>query len=172
LIDVRDIEEVGTGPLMEELGLDEATAQIVVDRCTEEAKIVATEQEAKKAAEAAAKAADRAALEAAGMKGIDAVGTSNPLLQSPLPADEPVEESAADKMPSALESSEGAAPEIVTHDENAVAEGSDLSPEEQAIHGLGEDQNATPQRKDVEDENEDAAALAEGRVEPPAGEPA
>src|SRR5947209_8066728 len=32
LIDVRDIEEVGTSPLMEELGLDEATAQQVVDR--------------------------------------------------------------------------------------------------------------------------------------------
>jgi transcription termination/antitermination protein NusA len=173
LIDVRDIEEVGTGPLMEELGLDEPTAQLVVDRCTEEAKIVATEQEAKKAADAAAKAADRAALAAAGMKGIDAVGTSNPLLQTPLPADEPpADESAADKMPSALEASEGAAPEIVTHDENAVAEGSDLSPEEEAIHGLGEDQAAGQQRKDVEDETEDAAALAEGRVDPPAGEPA
>src|SRR5687767_2123878 len=57
LIDVRDIEEVGTGPLMEELGLDEATAQRVVDRCAEEAKIVAVEQDAKKKADAAAKAA-------------------------------------------------------------------------------------------------------------------
>src|SRR5437762_1758143 len=80
LIDVRDIEEVGTGPLMEELGLDEATAQKVVDRCAEEAKIVAVEQEKKKSAEMAAKAADRAALQAAGMKGIDAVATGNPLL--------------------------------------------------------------------------------------------
>src|SRR5438093_1042170 len=43
LIDVRDIEEVGTGPLMEELGLDEALAQIVVDKCATEAKIVAKE---------------------------------------------------------------------------------------------------------------------------------
>src|SRR3954466_5052043 len=57
LIDVRDIEEVGTGPLMEELGLDEETATRVVDRCAEEAKIVAVEQEAKKRADAAAKAA-------------------------------------------------------------------------------------------------------------------
>src|SRR5690349_7799703 len=56
LIDVRDIEEVGTGPLMEELGLDEDTAQKVVDRCADEAKIVAVEQEAKKKAEAAEKA--------------------------------------------------------------------------------------------------------------------
>src|SRR5438270_1495045 len=72
LIDVRDIEEVGTGPLMEELGLEEALAQTIVDRCTEEAKLVAIEQEAKKAADARAKAADAAAL-AAGMKGVDAV---------------------------------------------------------------------------------------------------
>src|SRR3954451_20388043 len=50
LIDLRDIEEVGEAPLMEELGLDEATAQRIVDRCTDEAKIVAVEQEAKKAA--------------------------------------------------------------------------------------------------------------------------
>src|SRR2546430_12320231 len=60
LIDVRDIEEVGTGPLMEELGLDEETAQRVVDRCAEEAKIVAVEQEEKKAAELAAKRAGAA----------------------------------------------------------------------------------------------------------------
>src|SRR3954470_23783683 len=56
LIDVRDIEEVGEGPLMEELGLDEETATKVVDRCAEEAKIVAVEQEAKKKTEAAEKA--------------------------------------------------------------------------------------------------------------------
>src|SRR5688572_11016209 len=64
LIDVRDIEEVGAGPLMEDLGLDEETANRVVERCAEEAKIVAVEQEAKKKADAAAKAADRAAMEA------------------------------------------------------------------------------------------------------------
>src|SRR3954453_19785463 len=56
LIDVRDIEEVDTGPLMEELGLDEAKAEVIVTKCAEEAKVVATEQEAKKAAEAKAKA--------------------------------------------------------------------------------------------------------------------
>src|SRR3954463_2904965 len=62
LIDVRDIEEVGSGPLMEELALDEATAQRVVDRCAEEAKIVAVEQEEKKKRDAAKKAADQAAM--------------------------------------------------------------------------------------------------------------
>src|SRR5436190_377640 len=66
LIDVRDIEEVGTGPLMEELGLDEETAQKVVDRCAEEAKIVAVEQEAKKKTEAAEKARLAAAFSGAG----------------------------------------------------------------------------------------------------------
>src|SRR5215211_3236539 len=73
LIDVRDIEEVGTGPLMEELALEEETAQKVVDRCSEEAKIVAVEQEAKKKAEAAAKAAAQGAF--AGIGGpINATG--------------------------------------------------------------------------------------------------
>jgi len=67
LIDVRDIEEVGIGPLMEELGMTEAVAQVVVGRCAEEAKLVATEQEAKKAADASAKAADKAALLALGL---------------------------------------------------------------------------------------------------------
>src|SRR6476469_4782597 len=79
LIDVRDIEEVGTGPLMEEVGLEEELAQRIVDRCAQEAKIVATEQEAKKAADAKAKAADRALLEA-GMKGVDGQAFANPLL--------------------------------------------------------------------------------------------
>src|ERR1700722_12321850 len=69
LIDVRDIDEVGVGPLMEELSLDEPKAQYVVEKCAAEAKIVAVEQEAKniadasaKAAVAASQAADKAAL--------------------------------------------------------------------------------------------------------------
>src|SRR3954470_17405228 len=45
LIDVRDIEEVGTGPLMEELGLSEEKAEEVVTKAAEEAKVVAAEQE-------------------------------------------------------------------------------------------------------------------------------
>src|SRR3984957_9214993 len=64
LIDVRDIEEVGIGPLMEELGLEEETAQRVVERCAAEAKIVAVEQEAKKIADASAKAKEAAAVAA------------------------------------------------------------------------------------------------------------
>src|SRR5829696_2392120 len=52
LIEVRDIEEVGAGPLMEELSLEEELAERVVARCSEEAKIVAVEQEAKKKVDA------------------------------------------------------------------------------------------------------------------------
>src|SRR5829696_4355044 len=80
LIDVRDIEEVGTDPLIEELSLEEELATRVVDRCAEEAKIVAVEQEAKKAAEAKAKAANQAALLGVGARGVDGVAFANPLL--------------------------------------------------------------------------------------------
>src|SRR5215213_51741 len=90
LIDVRDIEEVGTGPLMEELGLDEATAQKVIDRCAVEAKVVQKEQEQKKRADAAAKAAAGAAsgllggplnpTGEPGSRGVDGVAFANPLL--------------------------------------------------------------------------------------------
>src|SRR5438034_694644 len=59
LIDVRDIDEVGTGPLMEELGLAEDIAQRVVEKCSEVAKVVAVEQIAKKAADAKAKATEK-----------------------------------------------------------------------------------------------------------------
>jgi N utilization substance protein A len=38
LFDVRDMEEVDAGFLIEQLGLDEATAQKVVDRCSEQSK--------------------------------------------------------------------------------------------------------------------------------------
>src|SRR5437667_2909421 len=44
LIDVRDIDEVGTGPLVEELGLAEDVAQRVIETCGEGAKVVAVEQ--------------------------------------------------------------------------------------------------------------------------------
>src|SRR5450432_3290676 len=66
LIDVRDIDEVGAGPLMEEVGLSEEQATLVVEKCAEEAKIVAVEQEAKKANEAARKQADAKAFASAG----------------------------------------------------------------------------------------------------------
>src|SRR5690606_28783444 len=144
---VRDIEEVGTGPLMEELGLDEETAQKVVDRCAEEAKIVAVEQEAKKKAEAAEKAKLAAAFsggsasasasataEDAGSRGIDGVAFANPLLpqggsaSSEAGDDEASADGEADaaSMPGALEATEGIASEIVTHGEAGLSAGGDL----------------------------------------------
>src|SRR6476661_4893653 len=54
LIDVRDVEEVGAEPLMEELQLSEELATAIVERAGQEAKLVNVEQEAKKAAEARA----------------------------------------------------------------------------------------------------------------------
>ncbi len=174
LIDVRDIEEVGTGPLMEELTLDEETAQRVVDRCATEAKIVASEQETKKAAEAKARAADREAF-LAGQRA-DAEAFANPLLpqdgEASAKADDPFGGAPADengeRMPGAMESTEGSAPEITTHKEGELSSGAELSPEERAIQGLSEDENVEEARKDYADEDADTAALAEGRAEPPA----
>jgi transcription termination/antitermination protein NusA len=181
LIDVRDIEEVGAGPLVEELGLDETMAERIIARCGEEAKIVAHEQEAKKAADAKAKAADRAALASAGMRGVDAQASANPLLAQRAESAVTTEESAvmdvadepSDRLPGAMEATEGAAPEIVTHGESNFGFGEDLSPEEQAMHveresGIDE-RPGDPDRKEISDEDTDTAALAEGRLEPPAG---
>ncbi len=176
LIDVRDIEEVSTGPLMEELGLDEATAQKVVDRCAEEAKIVAVEQEAKKAAQAAAKAAGAQAFAAAGERGVDGVAFANPLLpQTPEAAVQPEDtvsptpEEPDERMHGAMESTEGGAPEITTHDQSPASPGDELSPEEQAVQGADfENGSEDPAKKDYADEETDTAALAEGRLSPPA----
>jgi hypothetical protein len=174
---VRDIEEVGTGPLMEELGLDEETAQKVVDRCAEEAKIVAVEQEQKKAAQAAAKLGGQQALAEAGARGVDGVAFANPLLPQTPEAAVRTEDSAtpspdenADRMPGTLEATEGAAPEIVTHQEGTLGESDELSPEERAISGAdgGGVNDGDPERKDYVDDDTDTAALAEGRLAPPA----
>ncbi|HEY2588728.1 MAG TPA: transcription termination factor NusA, partial [Tepidisphaeraceae bacterium] len=162
LIDVRDIEEVGTGPLMEELGLSEEVAQQIVNRCAAEAKVVAAEQEAKRAADASAKAAGAA-------RGPNA-------LEMALAADTPATSLGDDansvanadvNMPGALEASNGGAPEIVTHSTAAMGLGEELSPEEKAIHVNGVDENADEDRKEYIDEDTDTAALAEGRVSPP-----
>ena len=57
MVNVLDVEEVGAGPLMNELKLDEALAQKIVVRCAEEAKRVA---KAKAEAEAEAQASEEA----------------------------------------------------------------------------------------------------------------
>jgi N utilization substance protein A len=196
LIDVRDLEEVGSGPLMEELGLNEETAELVITRCSDEAKIVAVEQVAKKAADAAARAADRKALASAGLLGggsrtadAGAMGNgdgstttaqafANPLLpQTPETIVKQEDENGelgdrelvtSDRTPDAMEATDGIASELVTHAVKSFADGSELSPEEKAIHGIDiADRDEDEDRKEFADEDGNAAALAEGRAEPP-----
>jgi len=173
LIDVRDIEEVGIGPLMEEVGLSEDVAQNVIDRCAEEAKIVQKEQEQKKADEAKAKAAGFSASAKATDSATSggAVNPFNPLLQGSVASDEPAGDGIATESPGtlagAMEATEGLAAEITTHSEASNADGSELSPEEQAVQVPGGAIEGDADRKEFADDDSDAAALAEGRVEPP-----
>jgi N utilization substance protein A len=187
LIDVRDIEEVGAGPLMEELGIEESVANAAVEKCAAEAKIVAVEQEKKKAEAARAKASglalgggasgapDLAAL--MGMKGVDGMAGQPPEAapraireegngEALVAAD--AAETDADRMPGTLESSEGGAPEVTVHKQESLIDDGNLSPEEQAVHVPHSE--PTPAERLSESEDDDAAALAEGRVAPPVTE--
>src|SRR5450432_1654968 len=167
LIDVRDMEEVGAGPLMEELGLEEAKAQEVVDRCSEEAKIVAREQEAKKANEAARKQADAKAFASAGASARSSEPnpfSSNPLLQAG--SDDATETPDADSaLPGPMETTPGMSSEITTHGEGEIGGSDELSVEEQAVHGVDESHEHDGEKKIV-DENEQIVELAEGRDNP------
>jgi N utilization substance protein A len=175
LIDVRDIEEVGEGPLMEELGMDEALAGTLVERCSAEAKLVAVEQEAKKAAEAKAKfaavgaaakeaQASRDALLGIGSRGVDGEATANPLMPPPgvVRAEDAATAEAADdagdKLPSGMEATEGSAPEITTHKEAGFGPADELSPEEQAVQGFGGTATAA---KEIPDDDATAPAYAD-----------
>ena len=134
-------------------------AEKIVVKCAAEAKIVAAEQEAKKAAEAKKKAADRAAFEG-GPRSASAEETPNPLLAE-AKADEEV---VADHVPDGMETAAGGSPETIVHDEKSFANTDELSPEEQAVHGQVE----ASMPNDLPDEDADgAAALAEGRSLPP-----
>jgi len=157
LIDVRDLEEVGTGPLMEELGLDEATAQKVVERCAAEAKIVAVEQEAKKIADASAKAKEAAAI-AADKAALLALG------------DSPADSAAGATLPGAMEAVPGAAAEVVVHQESGQAQEADKSVGEQAMEGLPKS-DTEETAKPSDDGEDETAALAEGLEAPPLDDP-
>jgi N utilization substance protein A len=149
LIDVRDIEEVGTGPLMEELGLDEAKAEEVLAKCTSEAKIVAIEQEAKKAADSKKKALDKAAFEG----GMRHASAEEPVAVAKTPeTSEEAEE--ATGTPTGMESAPGGSPETIVHDEKSFANADELSPEEQAVHG----QVQASMPNDLPDDDANAAA--------------
>ena len=243
LIDVRDIEEVGEQPLMDELGLEYELAEKMVDVCTEEAKIVVKEQEAKKKREAELKAAG---LQGASLARNALLGNLPPTMPSDLglglggreqgsgepevgekgastasldagprnadaaadallnaePSDEPAPVAPSDVTPEPetetgaagnldadigdrgendaedvestrgpTEHVDGMSSEIVTHDEKAMAEEGEVSPEMEAVHGpdgeplVSDDADAA--RKDFADDESDEAALAEGRVPPP-----
>jgi len=168
LIDVRDIEEVGTGPLMEELGLTEEVAQVVVDKCAEEAKHVATEQEAKRATDASARAAGRQS--ASGPNALERALAADPAVATATATEEVTGDAeGTNRMPGAMEAVEGGAPETVTHAERPAANGDELSPEEEAIHSAGEGDvgGGDDDQKEYADEDAETAALAEGRASPP-----
>jgi len=180
LIDVRDIEEVGTGPLMEEVGLDEQMAERVVHRCADEAKIVAVEQEKKKIEQAAAHAAkvaagptpreaeDMAVLVALGLRGVDAVAGERPAPQPGIVIHEAGEPAPGNgegtNMPGPFEAAPGGSPETQTHKEFSA--GDELSPEEEAVQGVEVDPDMEARHEPPPDE-EDPAALVEGRDQPP-----
>ncbi len=192
LIDVRDIEEVGTGPLMEELGLTEEQADATVERCSAEAKVVAVEQEQKKARDAARKSAERASLaagiippvpaaEAAAVLGeAHAQAFANPLLpqvpgamvkgaEDAGPGEEAAGDgSSDDRMLGSMEAGGGGSPETVTHDSKTFAAMAELSPEEQAVEGV----ERTTDEGLPDDDADAVAALAEGRTDPPVGDDA
>ena len=166
LIDVRDIEEVGEQPLMDEVGIEYELAEKIVDVCTEEAKIVVKEQEAKKKAEQEAKEA--------GMQGASAA--ANVLLgRAPVPAaeEDSVEvneaEDPTETTPGPMESTPGMSAEVVTHDETGTADEDEMSPEEEAIHKPDGEPLVTVNTGsgDADDEQSQQADLAEGRVPPP-----
>jgi N utilization substance protein A len=166
LIDVRDIEEVGTGPLIEEAGLSEELAQKVLARCTEEARLVAVEQETKRLEQAAAAARpverdprDDAVLAALGL------GPMVPRRARSEEPESPDESPQVDRLPDPLQTADGGAPETTVHREAPVVT-EDLSPEEQAVQGLPQ---ADPPGTGRSDDAADPAALVEGREAPPAG---
>lgn len=149
LIDVRDVDEVGVDPLVEEIGIDRELAAKIHARCSAEAKIVVVEAAAKKAADASAKASPRAESQAA--------------LAALAAAGEQAGEDATEKsvLPGAMEAS-GSSPEITVHGEKTNGASEDLSPEEQAVNGL-----SAGNAKGAPVDEDSTAALAEGRVEPP-----
>ena len=77
MISVFDVEEVGPGVLTEELGMSEELAEIVVQRCAEQAKIVA-EQQQKEKEEAERKRAEELAVGTALLEEVPEGGIMEP----------------------------------------------------------------------------------------------
>ncbi len=163
LIDVRDLDEVGVEPLVEEVGMVQELAERVMARCSAEAKIVAVEQEKKKIAEASAKAVVKDQPRDEGV--LAALG----LISRPAKKAEETEPAVAEaegedgKLPGALETSDGGgSPETVVHQLIQPSQAGELSPEERAVHGL-----VAPGTDYTAYEETATQALAEGLVRPP-----
>ena len=171
LIDVRDIEEVGETPLVEELGLEQALTHQIAERCSAEAKIVAVEKQAEKEAEARAKAAGTADTDRflAALQGDATEPDASTEASTESPADTAGEGDSdnADSMPGAMESTDGAAPEVTVHSEQILGENDELSPEEQAVSGAVAQQDHATGRIEDDDEQTNAQSLAEGTQPPP-----
>jgi len=180
LINVFDIEEVGAEPLVEEVGMDADLARRVVERCTEEAKVVAAEQEAKKAAQAlaAAEAASappqRDARDEAVLAALGLTPGRDPLEKLAQAAGddagaEPAGNDETAKLPDPRQAVPGGAPETTVHKEQPVSSAdTELSPEEQAVSLPDSGRKVGAAVEHTEETNADTAALAEGRAEPPA----
>jgi hypothetical protein len=143
-----------------------------VEICSEVAKVVAVEQAAKKEAEAKAKASSalesKRALDA--LLGLNRASANPEAAETSSETSVPAAEEGPAELPGALQATEGSAPEVTVHQAAMVAAGDELSVEEQAISGL-EIAGLGPTEKPLEDENEDVAALAEGRESPPGKSP-
>src|SRR5690606_25908961 len=137
----------------------------IVERCTEEAKIVAVEQQAKKEAEARAKAAGNADTEKflAALQGDGSpAGEDN---AEPAASDDDSDAEAGDSVPGAMEATDGASPEVTVHKEQVLGGNDELSPEEQAVAGAVSEEQAAS--RPPEDEEADVRSLAEGEEQPP-----
>ena len=150
LIDVRDIEEVGSEPLQEEVGLSEELANRVLERCAEEAKIVAVEQEKKKNTDAQSQG-QRAPARRRRSGGAGSYRT---------PGQDRRNRNRRRKNARRPGNSRRRISETVVHRQSIAQDPSDLSPEEKAIGGL-------PSSFVKNDDESTTQALAEGRVRPP-----
>ncbi len=101
-----------------------------------EAKVVAAEQEIKKAADAKAKASrpqpGQLSMDEAS-KRLFGMDKPEPAVEA-VPAEGSVETSS--NTPGMMEAADGGSPEVITHSESVIAPSSELSPEEKAIHTM------------------------------------
>ena len=143
---MQDIEEVGTGPRVKELELDQATAERVVERAGEASKEYAAEDEKAKVELLAREAAEREAAAAAKASGDGEPAESDPLA----PPSDPL---AAPSDP------------LAPPNESSDSTGSDASaePTEPSVGGDVSEQN----HSDASDDSTNSNAESEARSSAP-----